>query len=123
MGRFTLVQTDKDGNKHSFPIQIRKGNCLAVFMYIYKQQEPKDPEKPWVHQLVLFFADEQHIKNCLKDHQKDGFKSIFNGQLKNIKLNLYYKQSQVLLKYMTRDGLKVQTYYKEPKHPKQNKSK
>ena len=124
MGTLTLVQTDKKtGEKHSFPIQIRQGNCLAVFMHIYKEAEPADPEKPWVHQLIMFFGDEQHIKNCLQDHKKDGFKGIFWGDLKNIKLNIYYKPCQTLLKYMTRDRLKVQTYYKEPKQPKTKKAK
>lgn len=31
-----------------------------------------------------------------------------------VKLNLFYKESKTLLKYMVRDGLKVECYYKEP---------
>lgn len=124
MGTFTLVQTDKKtGEKHSFPIQIRQGNCLAVFLHVYKFKNLEDPKRCWMHQLINFFGNEQHIKNCLQDHKKDGFKGIFWGDLKNIKLNLYYKPCQTLLKYMTRDGLKVQTYYKEPKQTKTKKAK
>lgn len=110
MGTFTLVQEE-----NKFPIQIRQGNCLAVFLHIYKQKEPADPQKPWVHDLVCFFVDERHLRNCVKDYTKDAFKGIFWGDIKNIRLNLYYKDMQILLKYMVRDGLEVQCYYKEPK--------
>ena len=110
IGTFTLVQKE-----NSSKIQIRQGNCLAVFMNIYKLKEPEDPKRPWMHQLVSFFCDEQHIKNCFNDYKKDVFKRIFWGDLKNIKLNLYYKESHVLLKYLTKDGYKVQCFYKEPK--------
>ena len=130
MGTFTLLQNkwdvvdgkyaeikDEKGRQvyNRFPIQIRQANCLAAFLYIYKQKEPKDPKRPYVHQLVTFFADEQHIKNCLKDYKKDAFNGIFSGELRNIKLNIYYKNMLTLAKYMTRDGLKVTCYYKEPK--------
>lgn len=115
LGTLTLIQTDRDTKKEmKFKIQIRQGNCLAVFLNIYKQSEPKDPSKPWVHQLVMFFADEQHLKNCLKSHPDDGFDGIFWGKIKDIKLNTYYKESRTLLKYFTQTGKKVTAYYKEP---------
>lgn len=113
MGTFTLVQ-EKDGKKKSFPIQIRRGNVLAIFMHVYKDEHPQDPARPYVHQLMSFFCDERHIKNILKDCKKDLFKELFWGDIKNIKLNMYYKECNTLLKYMVRDGLKVQCYYEEP---------
>ena len=110
-------EKDEKGRQvyNKFKIQIRRGNCLAVFMHIYKDSEPKDTERPWVHELVSFFADEQHIKNILKEYKKDAFKGVFWGDLKNIRLNMYYKECNTLLKYFVRDGLKVQCFYKEPK--------
>ena len=114
IGTFTLVQ-ESGGETKKFPIQIRQGNCLAVFLHVYKQKEPENPKFPWVHDLVSFFADEQHIKNIFKDYKTNVFGQLFWGDLKNIKLNLYYKECNTLLKYFTRDGLKVQCYYKEPK--------
>ena len=130
IGTFTLCQKreecvdgewkdakDEKGRQvyNKFRIQIRQGNCMAVFLYIYKQDPPKDPKRPWVHRLVCFFDDERHLKNCMKDYTKDAFKGIFSGELRNIKLNIYYKEMMTLAKYMAKDGLKVTCYYKEPK--------
>ena len=100
---------------NQYKIQIRQSNALMCAVHVYKQQEPEDPAKPYVHQLMAFFADEQHIKNCVKEYGKGTFERIFWGKLKNIKLNTYYKEMQTLQKYMTKDGLTVQCYYKEPK--------
>lgn len=107
IGRLTLVQ---NGNK--FPIQIRQSNCLAAFLHIYKEENPENPELPWRHNLLCFFVDEPHLKRCLKDGD---FESIFWGKLKNIRLNIYYKEMITLAKYLTKDGYKVTCYYKEPK--------
>lgn len=97
---------------NKFKIQIRQSNCLACFLHIFKEKSPKDPAKPWRHDLVLFFVDERHMKTCL---QEGGFEYWFSGKLTNIKLNIYYKEMQTLAKYMAKDGLKVQCYYKEDK--------
>ena len=116
LGTMTIVQQNKDEEKpRKFKISIRQGNCLAVFIYAYKEEHPQDPKKPWVHQLVNFFSDEQHLKNCIKHHTKDAFLGMFSAnKIENIRLNLFYKESNTLLKYMVRDGLKVECYYKEP---------
>ena len=120
LGIMTIVQQirNEKGEKepHKFDIQIREGNCLAVFIYVYKEKEPEDPKKPYVHQLVNFLSDEQHMKNIVKNYKTDVFASMFMAEsIKKIKLNLFYKESSTLLKYMVRDGLKVECYYKEPK--------
>ena len=116
-GEYVEVKDEKGRTVYNeFPIQIRDGNCLAIFLHIYRQEKPEDPERPWVHQLQSFIVDEQHLKNVIKD-RKDGsvFEHILNGKLKNIRLNIYYKDMLTLAKYMTRDGLKVTCYYREPK--------
>ena len=97
---------------NKFKIQIRESNCLACFLHIFKEDSPKDPTKPWRHDLVMFFGDEVHMKRCLKD---GNFEYWFSGKLSDIKLNIYYKEMLTLAKYMAKDGLKVQVYYKEPK--------
>lgn len=107
MGTLTLVQNEK-----KYKIQIRQCNALATFLYVYKQENPQDPKYPWVHQLVMFFTDEQHIKNCIKGAKS--FKDLFWGELKDIKLNLAYKESNILLKYFVKE-FNVKCYYKEPK--------
>ena len=117
-GKYVEVKDDKGRTVYNeYPIQIRDGNCLAIFLHIYKQENPKDPERPWVHQLQSFLVDEDHLKNVIKDRKEGNvFEYILNGKLKNIRLNIYYKDMLTLAKYMTRDGLKVTCYYKEPKN-------
>lgn len=104
---------------NKYKIQIRLGNCMAIFLHIYKEDEPKDPERPWIHKLMCFFMDEKHLQRCMKHINKEHFfEYMFDGQLHDIKLNLHYKDMQTLMKYMIRDGLKVTAYYKEPKEKK-----
>lgn len=116
LGTMTIVQKRGDEEKpREFKLQIREGNCLAVFIYAYKEEHPQYPKKPWVHQLVNFFSDEQHLKNCIKHYTKDAFLGMFSAnKIENIRLNLFYKESNTLLKHMVRDDLKVECYYKEP---------
>ena len=99
----------------TFPIQIRQSNCLFAALHIYKIDNPEKPKLCWRHELVNFFADERHLKNCLKDGD---FEYWFSGKLRNIKLNIYYKEMLTIAKYMAKSGLKVQVYYKEPKKSK-----
>ena len=116
-GEYVEVKDEKGRTVYNkFPIQIRYGNCLAIFLHIYKKENPENPERPWVHQLQSFIIDEDHLKNVIKD-RKDGnvFEYILNGKLKDIRLNIYYKDMLTLARYMTRDGLRVTCYYKEPK--------
>lgn len=132
IGTLTLCQARKEKNSNGeyvevkdekghtvfkkFPIQIRDSNCMATFLHVYKEKEPLDPKRPWIHVLVMFFMDEQHLKRCLKsDGREQTFESIFGGKLKNIRLNIYYKNMLTLAKYMIRDGLKVTCYYQKPK--------
>lgn len=120
-----VEEKDENGKQvyEKYKIQIRLGNCLTIFLHIYKEEHPKNPERPWVHQLISFFADEAHLKRCMKDFKKGHcFNGLFSGELHNIRLNLYYKDMQTLMKYMIRDGLKVTAYYKEPKQPKKTKT-
>ena len=115
-GNWIDVKDDKGRQVYNkFKIQIRASNCMACFLHISKIDNPKNPKMCWRHQLVAFFADERHLKNCMKDYKKDAFKGIFSGELRNIKLNIYYKEMLTLAKYMARDGLNVTCYYKEPK--------
>lgn len=132
IGRLTLCQARKERNENGeyvevkdakgrtvydkFPIQIRDGNCMAIFLHVWKDPKPENPERPWHHDLQMFFADEEHMKRCLhSDGKKKTFEDLFWGKLTNIKLNIYYKNMLTLAKYMTRDGLKVTCYYEEPK--------
>ena len=113
----TIAQQRKDEDKpRKYKIQIRQGNCLAVFLYVYKKENPEDPKKCWVHQLMNFLGDEQHLKNVVNDWKENVFTGMLSADwIDKVELNLFYKESNTLLKYMVRDGLKVKCYYKEPK--------
>ena len=118
-GKRVTVKDEKGRTVYNkFCIEMRESNWIGCFIYVYKEEHPKDPERPWVHQLIVAIADEKHLKKILKDKPKGEFQKLFGGKLTNIKLNLYYNDCQVLMKYMTLDGLKVQGYYREPKTEK-----
>ena len=106
--------TIRRGNyKHN--IQIRQGNCLAVFIHVHKMQEGErgyEPDMYW-HSLYMFYNDESHLKSCIKE-----FGDMFGDEILSIRLNTYYKESFVLARYMTRCGHRVTLYYKEPKETK-----
>ena len=115
-GKYVEKKDDRGRTVYNrYPIQIRYGNCMAIFIHVYKEENPKDPERCWVHSLQSFIIDEQHLKNTVRKRKKDVFEYILSGKLRNIKLNIYYKDMQTLAKYMARDGLKVTCYYKEPR--------
>ena len=85
-------------------------------MHIYKFENLEDPKKCWMHQLVNFLHDEQHLKNIVKEEKENIFARMLSAnKITKVKLNLFYKESNTLLKYMVRDGLKVECYYKEDK--------
>jgi hypothetical protein len=52
MGTMTIKQGEK-----KFKIEIRQGNCLAVFLHICKAEDGKG----YIHTLYNFFADEQLV--------------------------------------------------------------
>lgn len=116
-GKYVEVKDEKGRTVYNtYPIQIRDGNCMAIFLHIHKIVNLEDPKRCWMHDLQCFFVDEAHMKRCLEDFkQGEAFEKMFYGKLKNIRLNIYYKQMQTLAKYMARDGLNVTCYYKEPK--------
>ena len=69
-----------------------------------------------MHQLINFLHDEQHLKNIVKEEKENIFARMFSAnRIDKVELNLYYKESNTLLKYMVRDGLKVKCYYNEEK--------
>lgn len=107
IGTFKLTQKYWEGS-----VQIRQGNALAIFITTTKDPEPKDPSKPWIHHLLNFFIDKSHMNRCLKGTT---WEKLFFGKIRNIRLNLYYKEASVLLNSLTQAGYHVQCFYKKPK--------
>lgn len=114
IGRIVIKQTHND-TEYRYNLQIRQGNCLAVVIYVRKstpEELEKNPEGKWYHNLYTFFADEQHLKNLLKEYG-----DIFCGErIIDVRLNLYYKECNKLLKYIVKSGHQVRCYYEEPKN-------
>ena len=92
-----------------YTIHIHGCNALCAFIYHYK-----DESGTKMAQLVSFFADEQHVKNCEKSWGGDCLAFLLLGKVKSVKLNLYYKESNVLLKHIVKQH-EVKCYYKKEK--------
>lgn len=90
-------------------IKIHWANALCAFIYHYKEEDGTK-----MAQLISFFADEQHIKNCEKNFASHDPIDLFYGKIVSVKLNLFYKESRTLLKYIVKHH-KVTCYYKEDK--------
>ena len=88
-------------------VKIHWANALCAFIYHYKAEDGKK-----MAQLISFFADEQHIKNCEKSYGDP--LDIFMGEIVSVKLNLFYKESNILLKHIVKHH-EVKCYYKEDK--------
>ena len=98
MLRFTETLLGKmviEQNNKKWTIEIRQGNCLAVF--VYKNGDGWD--------LYSFFCDSDHIKRMAKAGR------IFSDEVKSMRLNLRYKESQTLAKLFTQNGYEVTCYY------------
>lgn len=109
LGMLTIKRCDK-----RYKIQIRRGNCLAAFIYVYKMKYPSDPERPWRHELYTFFNDDDHVKKMMKEFKND----LFGDDVIKVELNLYYKESAKLAKYMAMCGYKTEVYYDDEKKEK-----
>ena len=93
-----------DGSKVC-TVKIHPANALCAFIYHYKNDKGEK-----IAQLWNFLGDAQHIKNIMKD-----YKTLLGENVVSVKLNMYYKESQQLVKPMAQSGYKVICYYKEPK--------
>lgn len=100
----------KQGGKR-FKLQIRKGNCLAVIIYVRKLTENEMIENTgskYMHTLYDFYLDGKHLSKRLK---KEG--DVLGKDIVDVELNLFYEESQTLLKYFVKSGHKIKCYYKE----------
>ena len=85
-----------------FGIQIRQGNCLAVFIHVRKDEEGEG----YIHTLYNFYSDEKHLKNLIKH-----YKNPFADKVLKMKLNMKYKESFILLRHLVQ-FTKIECYYK-----------
>lgn len=103
------VKQELNNLSHTMTLQIRQGNCLAVVIWERKataEENAENPKAKYFHELYTFYADEQHLKNILKNEGQVLFDKVLS-----IKLNMYFKECSTLLKYFVRSGYKVTCYY------------
>ena len=86
-------------------VKIHPANALCAFIHHYKDEKGEKMDQLW-----NFIIDTQHIKNIMKD-----YKTLLGEDVVSVKLNVYYKEAQQLVKPMAQSGYKVTCYYKEPK--------
>lgn len=86
-------------------VKIHWANALCAFCYHYKKEDGTKMVQLW-----NFLADTQHIKNIMKE-----YKTLLGEEVVSVKLNVYYKEAQTLVKPMAQSGYKVEVFYKEPK--------
>lgn len=108
-GEYTEIQDKPDGTKGTYRIKIHWANALCAFIHHYTNDKGEK-----IAQLVNFYADEKHLKNVIKSWGDPLTLGDHYTKVKNVKLNIYYKEAQTLLKALTKCGYKVTTYYKEP---------
>lgn len=98
IGTMTIKQRE-----HTFEIQIRQGNCLAVFIHVRKDEEGDG----YIHTLYMFFVDDAHLKRCMKE-----MGNPFGDEIVSIRLNMKYKESPKLLKHLVK-LCNVECYYED----------
>lgn len=104
---FGEIKVRQKSDNRLVTVKIHWANALCAFIYHYKNE---NGEK--MAQLISFFADEQHIKNCEKSYGDP--LDIFMGEIVSVKLNLFYEESNILLKHIVKHR-EVKCYYKEDK--------
>ena len=88
----------EDGHRRE--LEIRQGNALGIVIYPYVLNGVV------YHQLYTFWADEQHMKNIIKNHG-----DIFFGKTVDITLNMYHKECRKILEYALKSGHDVTCKY------------
>jgi hypothetical protein len=96
LGKMVIKQ-----NENEFEIEIRRGNCLAVFIFV-----DRDDNENVFHTLYNFFADTKHIKQIAKNRNGD----IFGHKVTKLSLNMYYEESYKLLKQLVK-YYNIECYY------------
>ena len=108
-GEAVIQQNEKD-----WTVSLYQGNAFLIFLYEYQEDGQN------MYQLYNFWADKQHMKNCLGLNQKEGYGgNMFNEagcKMKRIRINKgkfrYTKElTQALVQAF--DDLTIELYSEE----------
>ena len=65
-GEATFWQ-ERDGEKHEYTLSLYKGNACLIMLYEYEEDGKE------MYNMHSFWADKQHMKNCLGLNKKGGY--------------------------------------------------
>lgn len=66
-GEVTLVQKHPEEEDREFTISLYDGNCYLIMLHEYEEKGEN------MYSLFGFFADKEHMKNCLGLNKKKGY--------------------------------------------------
>lgn len=98
IGTMKVMTADK--RNEGWDVLICKGNCMAVFVV-----EDTDCDR-----LYFFLADKEHGKRIMNGNNN---RLLGTDDVRDIKLNLYYKEARELCYLMAMSGYEVNCYYEE----------
>lgn len=105
IGTMKVMTADK--RNEGWDVLICKGNCMAVFVI----------EDAGCDHLYFFLADKEHGKRIMEGNRNRLFGT---DDVRDIRLNLYYKEARELCYLMAMSGYEVNCYYEEPKKEANN---
>lgn len=66
-GEATLWEKRNDGTEQEFPLTLYKGNAFLIMLYEFTDDDGTDK-----YDMVGFFVDKDHAKNCFGLNKKGG---------------------------------------------------
>lgn len=111
---------------NKFTINIYEGNCLGICIYDYSElsENPEDTEPKVIekYQFIGYWNDAKHLENMLGMHPKQGYGNNYYSKkdnpsdyIENIRLNMYFKDCEIIARRFIKAGFRVTLYYKVPK--------
>ena len=100
------VRSNAD-TKKLITIKFHPANCeCGAFIYHFKTETG-------VKKAILYnFLDgKEHIANIMKNGSSH---TLLGDEVVSVKLNVFYKQSRMIVEACAKSGYKVECYYKEP---------
>lgn len=101
LGEMTITR-EREGETENFTVNIYGGNCLAIFVYEYTDENGVKMAQLW-----NFIADGKHASNIIKS----GY-PLLDEDVTDIKLNIAFKDAEKLLKILVKAGYNVNVHYK-----------
>jgi hypothetical protein len=93
----------------TYKVTFYQANCLGALTYNFKE-DGQD-----MYRFMGFWNDLDHLKRCLglAKNYDNTYENIYEGVIKKIKLNTYYKDSIKIAELFAKAGHKVELYYED----------